>query len=91
MSSLSLTRKHKLGIKRARQAASRVAAELDEAFGMHSEWDGNTLRFTRSGVTGTLVVSKDSVRLDAKLGLLLAAFKSRIEAQVHHNFDEYFG
>ena len=57
---------------------------------MESEWDGNTLRFERSGVNGKLVVTKDSVAVDAKLGFLLSAFKPKIEAHINDNFDRYF-
>ena len=36
-------------------------------------WDGNVLRFSRSGVEGALEVARDSIVLDAKLGFLLSA------------------
>jgi putative polyhydroxyalkanoate system protein len=48
---------------------------------------GDTVRFTRSGVNGTLQVSKDLFALDAKLGFLLGAFKGRIEAEIVKNLD----
>jgi putative polyhydroxyalkanoate system protein len=86
MSEIHLHRKHKLGLKKAREAAQKVADELAESFDMESEWDGNALRFSRSGVT----VSKDQVVLDAKLGFLLAAFKPRIEERLEKDFDRYF-
>ena len=57
---------------------------------MESEWEGNTLSFERSGVSGQLQVTKDSVTVDAKLGFLLSAFKPRIEEQINKNFDKYF-
>ncbi len=91
MSTISLKRKHRLGLKGAREAARKVAEELEEAFDMRSEWSGNTLNFARSGVNGHLVVTKDSVSLEARLGLLLSAFKPRIEEQVNQNFEKYFG
>lgn len=91
MATISLNRKHRLGLKAAKEAARKVAGDLEQAFDMRSEWNGNTLHFARSGVNGQLVVTKDSVSLEAKLGLLLSAFKPRIEEQVHQNFDKYFG
>lgn len=90
MSEIHLHRKHKLGLKKAREAAQKVADELAESFDMESEWDGNELRFSRSGVSGCLTVSKDQVVLDAKLGFLLAAFKPRIEERLEKDFDRYF-
>jgi putative polyhydroxyalkanoate system protein len=91
MSTIELKRDHALGLKKARVAAQRVADEMEREFGMTSEWDGNVLRFTRTGVTGELVVTKSHVELSAKLGFLLSAFRGRIEEQIHRNFDEYFG
>ncbi len=90
MSEIHLHRKHKLGLKKAREAAQKVADDMAEAFDMESEWNGNSLHFSRSGVTGLLKVSKDRVVLDAQLGFLLAAFKHRIEERLEKEFDRYF-
>ncbi len=90
MADITLERKHKLGLKKARAAAQKVADELEESFDIRSEWEGNALRFSRSGVSGVLEVSRDQVVLTARLGMLLSAFKPRIEAQIHDNFDKYF-
>jgi putative polyhydroxyalkanoate system protein len=91
MATIELKRDHTLGLKKARQAAQRVADEMQREFGMDCEWDGNVLRFSRTGVTGELVVDRGHVELHAKLGFLLTAFKGRIEETIHRNFDEYFG
>ena len=77
-------------MKKAKAAAQKVADEMAEHFDMSSEWNGNELHFSRSGVSGCLRVTKDEVVLDAKLGFLLSAFKPRIEEQVQKNFDRYF-
>ena len=90
MADINLHRKHKLGLKKAKDAAQKVADDLAESFDMESEWEGNTLTFQRSGVTGKLVVTKDSVAVDAKLGFLLSAFKPKIEEHINSNFDQYF-
>ena len=44
-------------------------------------------RHTRSGVSGSLHVTKDTFELDAKLGFLLGAFKDRIEGEIVKNLD----
>ncbi len=90
MADIHLRRAHKVGLKKARAAAQKVAEEMDDVFSMKSEWDGNTLRFSRSGVSGELRVAKDEVVLEAKLGLLLSALKPKIEEQINRNFDKYF-
>ncbi len=90
MSEIHLHRKHTIGLRRAKVAAQKVADEMAQSYGMSSEWDGNVLRFTRSGVEGTLRVAKDHIALDATLGFLLSAFRGRIEEHMNENFDRYF-
>ncbi len=90
MADIEVQREHALGLKKAKAAAQKVADEMAESFDMESEWEGNTLNFSRSGVTGQLVVTKNSVEMTAKLGFLLSAFKPKIEAQIESNFDKYF-
>lgn len=90
MSHIHLERKHTIGLKKAKVAAQKVADDLAQEYGVSSEWDGDVLRFSRSGVTGVLQVGKESVVLDAKLGFLLSAFRHRIEDHVNENFDRYF-
>jgi putative polyhydroxyalkanoate system protein len=90
MAEIAVQRDHALGLKKAKVAAQKVADEMAESFDMESEWEGNTLYFSRSGVSGQLTVTKSSVQMNASLGFLLSAFKPKIEAQIEKNFDEYF-
>lgn len=91
MADLNIKRKHALGLKKAKLAAQKVADDLAEHFDMKSEWQGQELHFSRSGVQGMMQVTKDSVEVNAKLGMLLSAFKPKIEEQIGKNFDKYFG
>ncbi|MFM1990628.1 MAG: hypothetical protein RJA99_3585 [Pseudomonadota bacterium] len=91
MSTIDFKRDHALGLKKAKAAAQRVADEMEREFGMAHEWEGNVLRFSRTGVSGEMTIGKDHVELHAKLGFLLSAFRGRIEETLHRNFDEYFG
>ncbi|OIQ64434.1 putative polyhydroxyalkanoic acid system protein (PHA_gran_rgn) [mine drainage metagenome] len=43
--------------------------------------------FSRSGVQGSLTVTKDRFELNAQLGFLAGAFKSTIEAEIVKNLD----
>jgi putative polyhydroxyalkanoate system protein len=90
MADIELQRDHALGLKKAKAAAQKIADEMAESFDMESEWEGNVLHFSRSGVSGQMTVTKTSVEMNAKLGFLLAAFKPKIEAQIEKNFDKYF-
>lgn len=90
MAEIHLRRKHTIGVRKAKVAVQKVADDLAQEFGMESEWDGDVLRFSRHGVEGALSVAKDEVVLNAKLGFVLSAFKSKIEHHINDNFDRYF-
>jgi putative polyhydroxyalkanoate system protein len=48
----------------------------------------DTVQFQRSGVSGTMTVTADRFEIEAKLGLLMAAFSSQIQAEVARQLDE---
>ena len=91
MSDIQIRRSHTMSAKAARQAAEKIASQLDEEFDLAYEWDDNVLLFKRSGVSGELVVEKKEVHIRVRLGFLLMAIRPRIEAEIHRFFDENFG
>ena len=91
MADIHIERAHSMPLKKAREAADGFAAQLAEKFDLESEWDGDTLHFSRAGVNGTLVLQKQQVVIKARLGLLLSAFKSTFEAHINDNLERVFG
>ena len=91
MANVHIVRKHALGLAEARKIAFQWAEQVEKDFGMACTYDeGSTkddVAFTRSGVSGSLLVTKDKFELDAKLGFLLGAFKDRIEGEIVKNLD----
>ena len=90
MSNIHLKRPHALGLDGARRAVQRVADEMTEKYGLQCDWNGDVLSFARSGVSGTLAVGEAEILLEAELGMILSAFRPRIEEQLQKNFDHYF-
>ena len=92
MADLHILRKHGLGLAEARKIALKWAEMAEQEFQMECTYEeGRTqdeVCFTRSGVNGTLEVSKDKFELNAKLGFLLGVFKDRIETEIVKNLDE---
>jgi putative polyhydroxyalkanoate system protein len=88
---IQIQRQHKLGLPQARKIAFRWAEQVEEEFDMACTYEeGKTqdeVCFSRSGVSGTLKVTKDHFELDAKLGFLLGAFRERIESEIVKNLD----
>jgi putative polyhydroxyalkanoate system protein len=91
MADIHLERKHDLGMPEARKIAFTWAEQVETQFDMQCTYEeGKTkdnVGFKRSGVDGTLVVTKDSFVLEAKLGFLLGAFKDKIEGEITKNLD----
>ena len=91
MSDIKIRRAHALTPKHARAAAERMSARLSEAFDLQFMWEGDVLRFQRSGVDGQLTLGHKEVTIDADLGFLLAMMKPKIERSIHENLDKIFG
>ena len=91
MADLHILREHTLGLAAARKIALQWAKQVEGEFGMECTIEeratGDMVTFARSGVKGTLNVSKDKFELDAKLGFLLGAFKGRIESEIVKKLD----
>jgi putative polyhydroxyalkanoate system protein len=89
---IHITREHKLGLAAARKLAFRWAEEAEEQLGVECAYEEGTtsdlVTFTRTGVNGELKVTKSQFALDARLGILLGAFREKIETEIIRNLDE---
>ena len=90
MPSISIVRTHALPHKKARDAADRIARDLEKRFDLAYEWEGDHVVFERPGVSGRMLVGKDRVTLDVQLGFLLSPLKSAIEREIHAQLDKLF-
>ena len=92
MPDIRIAREHALGLPAARKLAFRWAEEAEKRLGLECAYEeGRTsdlVTFTRPGINGELKVTKDRFELDARLGLLLGAFKEKIESEIVKNLDE---
>ncbi len=95
MADLHIHRDHALGLAKARKVAWDWAEQAESKFDMAcTVLEGetsDTVEFTRSGVSGTLIVAPDHFDLHAKLGFLLGAFAKTIEAEIEKNLDDLLG
>ncbi len=95
MPDIRIHRDHALGLKKARAVAWLWAEEVEKSFDMECTVvegkTSDTVQFTRSGVSGTLIVTADHFDLQAKLGFLLGAFARTIEAEIEKNLDGLLG
>ena len=86
MSDLHIQRDHHLGLPRAREVARAWARKAEEKFDMECTYEEgdtqDTLSFTRSGVTGTLLVDAQQFDMTAKRGILFSSFIFRDAAKI---------
>ncbi len=90
MSKIHLRREHDLTPKAARKKVERVADVLAKRFNAACEWQGDVLSVTHSSISGKVVVGKNDVVVDAKLGFLLAIFRDRIDEELVQILDKEF-
>ena len=87
MSEISIKRAHHTTPAEAKKMAEKIAAKLEEQYQLRSSWSGETMNFNRSGVNGTLAVTAKELKIDVKLGFLMAAFKGPIHTAMEKNLD----
>ena len=90
MPKIDIRRSHQLTIAQARAVVDQVAVRMREKLGLQGEWQGDTFRFARSGVNGTIAVGSDAIQVHAELGLMLAPLKGMLEQEIGRKLDEHF-
>ncbi|WP_417530090.1 polyhydroxyalkanoic acid system family protein [Marinobacter lipolyticus] len=88
MSVIDVHRAHSLDKAHAREAAETLAQDLSRQFDVNYQWEGDVLRFKRSGVKGQLTIDHNDLHIHLELGMLLRPFKSRIEQEIHAQLDQ---
>jgi putative polyhydroxyalkanoate system protein len=91
MPNIDIRRKHGKSVKTAKAAVDKTANAIGRKFGIASEWNGDNLNFSRSGVDGHIHVGKSELRVHVELGFLLGTMKPMIEAEIRRQLDEHFG
>ncbi|MEO9080259.1 MAG: polyhydroxyalkanoic acid system family protein [Rhodanobacter sp.] len=91
MPRIDICRPHQLSVAEARAVVDKVSARMQEKFGMTGQWHGDTLDFSRPGVSGAITVVSDSIQVKAELSLMLSPLKGMVEQEIQRKLDEHFG
>jgi putative polyhydroxyalkanoate system protein len=90
MAEIRIHREH-AGPQAGPEIAWKWAEQVEQKFDMEcTVLEGetsDTVEFTRSGVSGELIVAPDHFELVAQLGFLLGAFKKTIEGEIEKELD----
>ena len=88
MATIDVTRQHSLGKDKAKEAAEGIAKKLETKLDVKYRWDGDDLRFERTGAKGRIHVTDDRVRVEVDLSLMLRPMKGKVEQKIHQYLDE---
>ena len=82
MAKIHIKQAHALPREEARARVEEIARDLREQLDADYTWEGDSLRFKRSGASGSIDVSDDQIELNVTLGMLLSPLKGKIEDTV---------
>jgi putative polyhydroxyalkanoate system protein len=93
VSTIDITRAHKLPLDTAKHKAEELARSLEQKLGMTWQWAGDTIRFeagsgAAKGTKGDVRVSGESVRVTVDLPFMLRVMKGTIESKIHEKLDQ---
>jgi len=89
MAKIDIERAHGMEPARARALIDELAASLQGQYGLKHRWRGDALEFSGSGVDGIIDIGADTVRVTARLGLLLGPLRGKIEQDIRARLDKY--
>jgi putative polyhydroxyalkanoate system protein len=92
MATIDITKNHALPIDDAKRKAEDLAKGMEQKFGIHWRWDGNTIRFdapsgAAKGTKGEVSVSDKNVRVAIDLPFMLRVMKGTIEDKVNEKLN----
>ena len=90
MADIDIVQTHNLTPERARAAAQEVADKIAREYGLACNWDGDVLRFERSGVNGALTLRDQQAAMEINLGFLMGAMAPSIRAKVAEKMQRVF-
>lgn len=90
MSHIDIRHEHSMDPPQARVAVQKLAESLSQRFGAHCQWEGDVLRFQRSGIDGHIALLPHQLHVSAQLGFLMSAMKGTIEAEIRRVLVERF-
>mgnify|MGYP001067292743 CR=1 FL=1 len=91
MASITIHRRHSLGLEQARGLVGELAQSLEEDLNATWRWQGDELRFERAGASGLVRIADDLLDVEVKLGVLLRPLRATIAAQINERLDSLLG
>jgi len=86
---VKIRREHGLGTDEVRNRIDGVAVEFGDRLGLTSEWQGDALKISGSGVNGNIAIGDEFVEVDVKLGFALKFMESSIRSSIEEALDKH--
>ncbi len=88
MAGFRITKPYTMPREEVRAAAEGFAAQLEEEYGVRSQWNGDRVRIKGAGVDGELSIADGLIDISVKLGLLTSMFEGKLKREVQRYLDE---
>lgn len=89
MAGFQIRKPHSMQKVELREAAERLAKQLENSHRVRAEWEGDSVRIRGAGVDGKLTLSDADVLVSVELGLMASAFKGVLRSEVQRFLDKY--
>jgi len=86
---MRIERNHELGKETARGCVDKMRSDVEAKYGLSTVWEGDDLKVSGNGVSGTICVDEQQVIVDLRLGFALMMLEGPIKAQLSEAMDKY--
>ncbi len=86
---MKIRREHSLGSAEARRRVDEIAADMGSRLNLSSEWRGDELQVTGSGVDGMIAVSEDAIEIQIELVFALMLMEGSIRSAIERTMDKH--
>lgn len=91
MSEVSIRRSHQLGLDELRSRVERIAAKLEDKFGVTCSWEGDVARLRHAEFNGEVRLGESELCIDARLGFMLSMARGKVESELQRILDRELG
>lgn len=89
MAQIDLTHPHAMSQDDAKAAVERVGRDLEDRLDATAQWDGDTLRFERSGASGRIDVRPGEVHVAIELSWWVPVSTDRVRSEAEALLEEH--
>ncbi len=88
---MRIRRDHALGKDEARRRVELIAGSIGEKYRLRSDWHGDDLKFSGSGVNGCIAVQDVCIDVEVKLGFALMMLEGTLRSSIEDAMDKHLG